>query len=187
MGSNPFIGEINMFAGNFAPRNWALCNGQLLPIASNSALFSILGTTYGGNGATTFGLPDLRGRVPMHAGNGPGLTFRPLGQKSGTENVTLTASQIASHSHTATTTAAMNASSAEGDSSTPGGKIPAKSGIGDPDFTDPANADAQLDAAAIAASTTIGNAGGSQAHTNVQPFQCINFIIALQGVYPSPS
>ena len=103
--SDPFIAEIIMFGGNFAPRGWAFCDGQLLSISSNSALFSILGTTYGGDGRTTFGLPDLRGRVAMHPGSGPGLTQRRLGEKSGMETVTLTTNQIPSHNHTATATA----------------------------------------------------------------------------------
>src|SRR3954453_18765030 len=100
--SEPFIGEIKLFAGNFAPRGYALCNGQLLAISQNPALFSILGTTYGGNGQTTFGLPDLRGRVPMHAGQGPGLTPRSLGEQSGTETVTLLSTQMPAHSHSLT-------------------------------------------------------------------------------------
>jgi microcystin-dependent protein len=187
MSVDPYIGEIIMFAGNFAPRDWALCDGQLLAIAQFTALFSILGTTYGGDGQTTFALPDLRGRVPMHAGNGPGLSNRALGSRAGVENVTLNANQIAQHAHTATTTALLNTSSTEGDSSIPTGKVPAKSGIGDPDFADPDNADAQLDSTAIDATTTVNNAGGSQPHTNIQPFLVINFIIALQGTYPSPN
>jgi microcystin-dependent protein len=174
-----------MFGGNFAPRGWALCNGQLLPISQNSALFSILGTTYGGDGQVTFGLPDLRGRVPMHAGNGPGLTNRPLGQRSGVENVTLNSNQIGSHTHAASTTAVVNASSNEGDSSSPGGMIPAKSGAGDPDYAAVADADAELDAGAISASTTVNHAGGGQPHTNLQPYQTVNFIIALVGTFPS--
>jgi len=98
-GLDPFIGEIIMFAGNFAPRGWAFCDGQLLPISQNSALFSILGTTYGGDGRTTFALPDLRGRVPIHAGSGPGLSYRNLGAKEGQEEMSLTVSQIPSHTH----------------------------------------------------------------------------------------
>ncbi len=103
--SSPFIGEILMFGGNFAPRSWAFCDGQLLSIAQNTALFSILGTTYGGDGRVTFGLPELRGRVAMHPGSGPGLTTRGLGEKGGTETVTLNTTQIPAHNHTATSTA----------------------------------------------------------------------------------
>jgi microcystin-dependent protein len=99
--SEPFIAEIRIFAGNFAPRSWAFCNGQLLPIAQNTALFSLVGTTYGGDGRTTFGLPNLQGRAPMHPGRGPGLTDRRLGQSSGVETVSVTEAQMASHSHTA--------------------------------------------------------------------------------------
>lgn len=178
------IGEIRMFAGNFAPRDWAFCSGQLLAVAQYDALFSILGTTYGGDGRTTFGLPDLRGRIPMHPGNGPGLTPRQLGEKSGVENVTLTTNQIPPHSHPAVTTISAEASSAEGNSSQPEDRIPAKSGSGDPDWADPATADIELSEAAHSAQTTISNTGGGQSHTNVQPFSCVNFIICLQGLYP---
>src|SRR5438270_2669849 len=97
--SEPFLGEIRMFGGNFAPRGWSLCNGQLLPIAQNTALFSLLGTTYGGNGQTTFALPDLRGRVPLHWGQGPGLSNYDLGEQTGTESVTLLSTQMPAHSH----------------------------------------------------------------------------------------
>src|SRR6185503_14662217 len=115
--SEPFIGEIIMFAGNFAPRGWAFCEGQLLSIAQNSALFSILGTTYGGDGQTTFALPDLRGRAPMQWGQGPGLTPRFLGESSGAENVTLISTQMPAHTH------ALNASGAQGDAPTPSGTV----------------------------------------------------------------
>lgn len=98
--SDPFVGEIRMFAGNFAPRQWAFCNGQLMAISQNDALFSLLGTIYGGDGRSSFGIPDMRGRIPMHWGTGPGLTPRPIGQKMGVESVALTANQIPSHSHT---------------------------------------------------------------------------------------
>ena len=97
--SDPFIGEISLFASNFAPRGWALCDGQLLPISTNTALFALLGTTYGGDGRTTFGLPDLRGRLPVHAGTGPGLTQRRLGERSGVEQVTLSTTELPSHGH----------------------------------------------------------------------------------------
>jgi len=170
MSANPLLGEIFMFAGNFAPRGFALCDGQLLPISSNTALFSLLGTTYGGDGRTTFGLPDLRGRVPLHPGSGPGLTTRRLGEKSGAENVTLNTTQIPSHSHQ------MRAQSAEGDSNIPTNAIPAKSGTGG--YSTGA-ADVNMAAGASLA------AGGSQSHTNVQPFLGVNFIIALTGVFPS--
>ena len=171
--SEPFIAEIIMFGGNFAPRGWALCDGQLLGISSNTALFSILGTTYGGYGRTTFGLPDLRGRVPMHPGNGPGLTSRRLGEKSGVENVTLNETQIPSHTHTA------KCNDAPGTKNTaPGSILSNDAGVSWAAYNEgAANADMKTDA--------IANTGGSQPHTNVQPFQCVNFIIALVGVFPS--
>ena len=187
MGAEGYIGEIRMFGGNFAPRNWALCDGQLLAISQNSALFSILGTTYGGDGRTTFGLPDLRGRIPMHPGNGPGLTPRQLGQKNGVEQVTLTNGQLPNHTHPATSNATMKAVSTEGGSASPDDKILAKSGAGDPDYGDESNADSQLHDSAISVDTNIGNAGGNQPHQNTQPSQCVNFIICLQGIFPSRS
>ena len=179
------IGEIRMFGGNFAPRGWALCDGQLLAISSNSALFSILGTTYGGDGRTTFGLPDLRGRIPMHPGNGPGLNNRNLGEKGGIERVTLTNSELPSHSHPATSNATMKAISTEGDSANPKERIPAKSGAGDPDYGEESNADTSLHSDAISVNTNVGNAGGNESHQNLQPYQCVNFIICLQGIFPS--
>lgn len=167
---SPFIGSIAMFAGNFAPRGWAFCNGQLLPISSNTALFSLLGTTYGGDGRTTFGVPDLRGRAPIHSGQGAGLSNRRLGDKSGTENVTLTSSQIPSHSHS------FNVSSNTGNSDSPAGKYIAANSEGIGQFTDSANS---------TMAAAVGNAGSSQAHSNMQPYLAINFIIALEGLYPS--
>ncbi|MCB1860779.1 MAG: phage tail protein [Gammaproteobacteria bacterium] len=179
--ATPFIGEIVMFGGNFAPRSWALCDGQLLSISQNTALFSILGTTYGGDGRTTFGLPDLRGRVPMHPGNGPGLTPRSLGQKAGVEDVLLNTNQIPSHTHTATSTA--NAVTPAGNSNDAAGNFWADdAGVASGTYhSGPANA--AMNAGAV--TTTLANTGGNQEHTNVQPFLCVNFIIALQGVFPS--
>ena len=179
------IGEIRMFGGNFAPRNWALCDGQLLPISQNQALFSILGTTYGGDGRTTFGLPDLRGRFPMHPGNGPGLTNRNLGQRSGVEDVTLTINQIPSHSHGAVTNVTEITSPDEGNSAIPDDAILAKSGAGDPDYAPVENANSKLAEDSHEAETTVLNTGGSQSHTNMPPFNCVNFIICLEGLYPS--
>ncbi|TVT78703.1 MAG: phage tail protein [Denitromonas halophila] len=171
--SDPFIAEITMFGGNFAPRGWAFCDGQLLPIAQNTALFSILGTTYGGDGRTTFGLPDLRGRLPMHPGNGPGLSSRRLGEKGGVENVTLNANQIPAHNHAA------NAVAPAGNSNDAAGNF----------WADDAGAASATYSSGPATTTmnagAIGNAGGGQSHTNVQPFVCVSFIIALQGVFPS--
>lgn len=180
------IGEIRMFAGNFAPRSWALCDGQLLPINQNQALFSILGTTYGGDGVTNFALPDLRGRFPMHPGNGPGLTPRSLGEQAGVENVTLNANQIPSHSHSANTEVTEFVSDNEGNSASPNDGFSAKSGAGDPDYTNDGNsAGSNLAADSHRATTTINNTGGGQSHTNVPPYKCVNFIICLQGIFPS--
>ena len=169
--SEPFVGEIRMFAGNFAPRGWAYCDGQLLAVSQNDALFSLLGTIYGGDGRTTFGLPDLRGRIPLHQGTGPGLSPRPLGSKGGEENVTLTANQIPSHSHN------WQANTADATGTAPQGKVTATP-VGFRIYeTGDQNTD--LDA------TTIANSGGSQPHSNLMPTLCVNFIIALVGIYPS--
>ncbi len=166
----PYLGEIKMFAGSFAPRNWALCDGQLLAVSQNEALFSLLGTIYGGDGRTTFGLPDLRGRVPVHAGTGPGLSSHPLGQKSGAENVSLTPNQLPPHIH------AMPAYNGFADKKEPGGNVPAKADDGEQNYSS-ADSDSAL--------KPTENTGGGQSHTNVQPFQCVNFIIALYGTFPS--
>lgn len=167
--SEPFIGEIRMFGGNFNPRNWAFCDGQLLSINGNSALFSILGTTYGGDGRTTFGLPDLRGRVPLHVGRGTGLSNRPLGQKSGAEQVALSAANLPPHNHT------LPAYEGFADEQDPTGRGPAKADDGEQNYSsDPSDTTLQ---------TT--NVGGGQGHNNVQPSLCVSFIIALYGVYPS--
>ena len=162
----PFLGQIIMFAGNFNPRGWALCNGQLLAISQYSALFSILGTTYGGDGRTTFGLPDLRGRVPIHAGSGPGLTPRTLGSRGGSETNTLNVSQLPSHTHAIGT-------KEEGNTDNPDGAYVA--GDGTNAFAD--TADGNL----LPTSAT----GANQSVNNMQPFQSVNFIIALEGTFPS--
>lgn len=177
----PFLAQIVMFGGNFAPRGWALCDGQLLAISQYSALFSILGTMYGGDGRTTFGLPDLRGRVPIHAGQGPGLSDYRQGQKGGTQTNTLNVTQIPSHSHTAT--GALKSVGGEGDTAVPTGAYPAKSGVGDPDYGPTPDGTMAADGVNV----TVGNTGGNQSVNNIQPFQCVNFIIALQGTFPSRS
>lgn len=169
--SEPFVGEIRMFAGTFAPRGWAFCDGQLLAVSQNDALFSLLGTIYGGDGRTTFGLPDLRGRLPIHAGSGPGLSPRRLGAKAGAENVTLTVNQLPPHTHQA------HGSSANGSDPNPAGNYLATSTVLEPFFN--AAPDDTM------ASTSITSVGGSRSHTNLQPFLCVNFIIALFGIYPS--
>ncbi len=168
-----FIGEIMLFGGNFAPRNWAFCEGQLLPIAQNTALFSILGTTYGGDGRTTFGLPDLRGRVAIHEGRGPGLTDRQLGQKGGSRTVALSMENLPLHNHTAPSVV---------NSDMPGANFPANSYIADGQ-----EIFAEGGTLVDMGEPTTGNAGGGQPHINVQPIQTLKFVICLVGVYPSRS
>ncbi|MFY2556326.1 phage tail protein [Corallococcus terminator] len=171
--SEPFVGEIVMFAGNFAPRGWAFCQGQILPIAQNTALFSLLGTTYGGNGTTTFALPDLRGRYPMQPGQGPGLSPRTLGEQGGAETVTLISTQMPAHNHT------LNVSSQQGDTETPIGVVLATDSTATVLNYRAAPIDGTMNPAAI------GIAGGNQPHNNMSPFLAINFIIAMEGVFPS--
>lgn len=172
----PFIGQIMGFGGNFAPRGWAFCDGQLLAIASNSALFSILGTTYGGDGRTTFGLPDLRGRAIVHAGNGPGLPSVRLGEKGGGVSFTLTEATMPSHTHVAT----LHAETAVADQSNANNRMLALSEIY-------ANVVATEDRTMAPESIRVQNSGGNQPVTHRGPYQAINVIIALQGVYPSRS
>lgn len=172
--SEPFIAEIRIFAGNFAPRSWAFCDGQLLPIAQNTALFSLIGTTYGGDGRTTTALPNLQGRAPMHPGRGPGLTSRRLGEKVGTETVTLAEAQIPQHTHTA------RAQTAGGNTNIPTNTTAFARAGADRFYQNDASANL-----VDLASETLSTTGGGQAHTNLQPFLTLNFIIALQGLYPS--
>lgn len=169
--SEPFVGEIRMFGGNFAPRGWAFCDGQLLAVSQNDALFSLLGTIYGGDGRTTFGLPDMRGRLPIHSGDGPGLSKRRLGAKGGGEKVTLTVNQLPSHTHP------LKASQNPATVSNPQGAV-LGAGNGVEMYTGDA-ADSNF------ASSAVTSVGGSRSHTNLMPFLCINFIIALFGIYPS--
>jgi microcystin-dependent protein len=170
--SEPFVGEIRMFAGNFAPRGWAFCDGQLLAVSQNDALFSLLGTIYGGDGRTTFGLPDLRGRVPIHAGTGPGLSPRRLGAKGGSEKETLTVNQLPSHTHP------FRGSTDNGLDPNPQGNHVAASTALQP-YSETEIADTDL------ASSAVSNVGGSRSHSNLMPFLCVNFIMALVGIYPS--
>ncbi len=170
--SEPFVGEIRMFAGNFAPGGWAFCDGQLLAVSQNDALFSLLGTIYGGDGETTFGLPDLRGRLPIHAGSGPGLSPRQLGSRAGSENVTLTVNQMPSHSHQ------MQGSADTATETRPLGNVTGSNVPLDIYFQNPPTTVAM-------ASSAISNTGGSRSHTNLMPYLCIHFIIALVGIYPS--
>lgn len=164
--SEPFLGEIRMFGGNFAPVGWLFCAGQSLAISENDALFALLGTTFGGDGQTTFALPDLRGRIPVHQGGGI-----VAGQVGGTETVTLSQAQLPAHTHPVMANAAI------GSIPNPANNVPAES-----------SAVAMYQSAAASAAMATGatsNAGGSQAHDNVQPYLCVNFIISLSGIFPS--
>lgn len=164
--ATPFVGEIRMFGGNFAPAGWAFCNGQLIPISENDVLFNLIGTTYGGDGQETFGLPDLRGRVPVH--QGPGFV---IGQLSGSESVTLTTNQIPTHTHT------LVASDATGDADSPANTVPAAAATFSPYYSGSGtvNMDANM----------LSMAGGSQPHDNMLPFLTVSYIISLFGVFPS--
>jgi microcystin-dependent protein len=172
--SDPFIGEIKLFAGNFAPHGWAFCDGQIMQISSNSALFSILGTKYGGDGKTTFALPNLKGRIPLHFGQGPGLTNHALGEVVGSENVSLVLNQMPTHNHTATIKAA-NAGTTNQPQDNLFGKI-ARSNI----YNTP---NASLTNMAEG-SVSLSNSGGSTSHSNMQPYLTLSFIIAIYGIYP---
>ncbi|WP_299866467.1 tail fiber protein [uncultured Hoeflea sp.] len=172
--SEPFIAEIRIFAGNFAPRSWAFCDGQLLPVSQNTALFSLIGTTYGGDGRSTTALPNLQGRAPMHPGRGPGLTSRRLGQRGGVEMVTLSEAQMPNHTHT------LRGSGERADLFAPANNRHYARASGGAAYQ--SNATANLTPMADAA---LQNAGGSQAHNNLQPYLTMNFIIALVGLYPS--
>ncbi len=177
---DPFIGQIIMFGGNFAPRGWAFCNGQLLSISQNTALFSILGTTYGGDGRVSFALPEMRGRVPMHEGTGPGLTPRSLGQKAGQQESFLTVANMPSHNHTAATTTQIAASSEQGEEQNVNGQFIASH----PDaFNEDPSGSVTL--GGPTSTTTVGNNGQNQSFNNLPPYQAVNFIICLQGLFPS--
>ncbi|MCW3160348.1 phage tail protein [Chryseobacterium oryctis] len=171
--SEPFLGQIAFVPYNFVPKYWAPCNGQLLSIAQNTALFALLGTTYGGNGTTTFALPDMRGRVLVHEGQAPGgATNYTMGQSGGAESVTLLVTQMPAHSHT------VNAVTSEGNQNTPTGNLPADTKTLDKEYSD-ANANTTMKA------SMINTAGGSQPHENRPPFVTLKCIIALQGIFPS--
>ena len=177
--SSPYIGEIRMFAGNFAPQGWAFCQGQPLPISENEALFQLLGTTYGGDGESTFNLPNLASRIPVHSGTGPGGITYQIGQAAGTEQETLSIQQIPNHSHP------MLGNTVGGNSPTPAGRVFAKP-------TPPATVSNPTiygsDGPVVTLSpSAVGPVGGSQPHDNMQPFLCVNFIISLHGIYPSPT
>lgn len=182
--SEPFLGEIRMFPYNFAPTGWAFCDGQLLPISQNTALFALLGTTYGGNGTTTFALPDFRGRGPIHPGQGPGLSQRTLGQAGGAETVALGVPQMPVHTHAA------NCNTGPANQESPGGNVWAKvfnhsphthTHTPGPNIYQSGSPNGQMSSAAIA------NTGGGQAHENMPPFLAVSFCIALEGVFPARS
>ncbi len=168
--AQPYVGEIRMFAGNFAPAGWMFCEGQLLPISENETLFNLIGTTYGGDGQSTFALPDLRGRIPIHQGN----NFI-LAETGGAEEITLTVNQIAAHSHP------LLGSSLAAGSANPALAVPAETGS--------AGAFLYLEDSPTVnfAPVSISSVGGSQPHTNFQPYLCVNFIISLFGIFPSPT
>ena len=170
--ADPFVAEIRIFPFNFAPRGWAFCNGQLLPLSQNTALFSLLGTTYGGNGQSTFALPNLQGSAPMHPGLGPGLSLHDLGETGGSQTVSLLESEMPSHSHT------LNASSTTGTKSLPTANSLARTSGATP-YLPPAGAPLVAMSA-----TSLAVAGGSQPHNNMMPYLTLNFNIALQGVFP---
>jgi len=172
--ANPYLGEIRIFSGSFAPVNWALCNGQLLPIAQNAALFAVIGTFYGGDGVSTFGLPDLRGRCPVHQGQGPGLSPYVVGQQSGMERVTLTINHMPIHNHqvncnTGTPTVPSPANNFISGGANPSAKV------------------FQTSSNATMAQGMIQPAGGSQPVSILQPLLCVTFIIALAGIFPTRS
>lgn len=169
--ADPFVAEIRIFPFNFAPKGWAWCNGQLLPLSQNTALFSLLGTTYGGDGKSTFALPDLEGRAPMHPGQGPGLSLHDLGETGGSETVTLLESEIPSHTHV------LRAQSTTGTKSTPAGNSLARTSGATP-YLPPAGALVSM------SDQSLAPAGGDQPHNNMQPYLTFYFNIALQGVFP---
>ncbi len=166
--AQPYVGEIRIFAGNFAPAGWMFCEGQLLPISEYETLFNLIGTTYGGDGQSTFALPDLRGRLPLHQGNG-----FTLAETGGAEEITLTVSQIPAHAHP------LLANSRVAVDPNPGDSVLAEAAVN--------NAYADGPASANLAATSIGSTGGSQPHTNFQPYLCVDFIISLFGIFPSPT
>ena len=169
--SDPYVGEIRMFAGNYAPQGWLICDGSLVSIAENDVLFNLIGTTYGGDGQTNFALPDLRGRVPVHAGAGLGLSARSLAQKGGVEHVTLTQNQLPAHSH---------APYASNDPAT--NSYTAANGV--PGNTGGTSVYGQMGTPEPMLANAIGSAGSNMPHNNMAPYLCVNFIISLYGLYP---
>jgi microcystin-dependent protein len=170
---DPFLAEIRIFPFNFAPKGWAMCDGQILSIQQNTALFSLLGTTYGGDGRTNFALPNFQGVSPIHPGQGPGLSLRDLGETSGTETVTLLPSELPAHTHPA------NCNSGTGDQYGPPGNFWATDAGGNNEYN--------ATATSAMAPGAVGPVGGNQPHNNLQPYLVLNFCIALQGVFPPRS
>jgi microcystin-dependent protein len=176
----PFLGQVCLFSFSIIPRGWAPCNGQLMAIAQNTALFALIGTTYGGDGITTFALPDLRGRAALNAGHGPGLSSRIMGEASGTENVTLISTQMPAHNHP------MMVSATPATSNTPNGNVLAVSNGSVPSLEASASVNTygtQING--MANPQTIGLSGGSQPHYNMQPYLVMNYCIATSGIFPS--
>lgn len=170
---DPFLGEIRMFSGTFAPRGWAFCNGSLIPISQNTALFALLGTQFGGDGRSTFALPNLLGRAPVGQGQGPGLSSYTIGESTGEANHTLTTAEMASHAHSLT------ANKSTADNATPVGNM-----FGSGGTRSSVLVFAPTTSVANMAANIVGGAGGSQPHNNMQPYQVVNYIIALQGIFP---
>jgi len=172
--ADPFLAEVRIFAGSFAPAGWAFCNGQILPIAQNTALFSLIGTTYGGNGVSTFALPDLRGRAPIQQGQGPGLSPHDLGEMGGVESVPLLATEMPVHAHT------VSASPGNGVSDAPAGRYLGRAPAAIPQY-------GAVPGDTTLAATAVGTVGGGAGHNNMQPYIAVNYIIALQGIFPPRS
>lgn len=191
MASQPFLGEVRMFAGNFAPRGWVFCNGQSLAISQYDALYALLGTTYGGDGQVSFNAPDMRSRRPIHWGRGPGLSSYEIGQRGGTESETLTQMQMPMHTHATTGgggqyTLELPCSTNAGSSPSPGGRVNAVSPTGSERFAPPGSSGLGTTAALSANLTpTLNVAGGSQPHDNLQPYLAVSFIMCVEGVFPS--
>lgn len=176
--TSPYIGEVRMFGGNFAPANWAFCNGQSMSIANNTALYTLIGTTYGGDGQTTFNLPNLQGRLAIGTGQGPGLSNYAIGQIGGSEQVTITAQTLPSHQHTLT------ASNNPTSSDSPSGNVTGK-GTSSPQVANIYNTSTSPVAKGNMNAQSVSYSGSSQPHENLMPSQCVSFIIALYGIFPS--
>jgi microcystin-dependent protein len=182
--SQPYLGEIKMFGGNFAPRGFAMCNGQSVPIAQEPALFTLIGTTYGGDGVNTFGLPDLQGRLPVHQGQGPGLTNRVIGENTGTNGVTLISTQMPQHNHQPVANNVDPTNDAPAATTMPCRPKQSVGGNSAQLYTDPAKTPVAGDLKPML-SGIIGNTGGTLPHDNMMPYLAVTFIISMQGIFPS--